>query len=101
MQLSTVPNNANPENLEDLLFIDDWNYDHYIPFVRENETLTEKIVTLQQGYYYFELVSENGGGPGFFKVLVETPQFIDYPINPTWQLDKFTIRPSFYVAEEI
>lgn len=64
-------------------------------------TLTKKTVTLKQGYYYFELVSANGGGPGFFKVLIKTPNLFDHPINPVWQLDKFIIRPSSYTAEEI
>lgn len=98
MQVSSQPNNANPENLVDAIVITQHNQHTFLPFVRSNQTQTSITLNLEAGYYYFELLAINYGGPGYFRILFETPQVVNYPINPTWQLDRILITPSSYTA---
>ena len=47
------------------------------------------------------MFSVNGGGPGFYKITVSTPQLTAETANPTWALDEIIIKPSEYDAEKI
>ena len=102
MKMSSVPNNANPANLQTLLQQETWVGSHWNPYHKVNETKTYSNVTLSQGnYYYFEFINPDYGGDSFFKVLVDMPELTQYTINPTWQVDEVRIRASSYDAEEI
>lgn len=101
MQLSTTKNNANLANLQQLLKLEKHNTNHYTSFSRVNVTQSSANVTLSEGYYYFEIVNVNYGGAGYFKVMVDMPSLRQYTINPTWQVDKFVIKPSQFDAEII
>lgn len=70
--------------------------------MRANVTQSTTNVTLSQGsYYYFELVNVNYGGDGYFKVYVDMPSLRPEKINPTWQVDRITMKPSAFDAEII
>jgi len=96
MMMSSVKNNGNVGNLQMLLQQDDYNYNHYSPYTRANQTQTTKNLTLTQGYYYFELVNLNYGGGGFFKVMADMPSLFAHTTNPTWQTDRLVIKPTQY-----
>lgn len=53
MVMSTVKNNANVANLQNLLVQQNHNYYHYSSFLRANVTQSTKNLTLTSGYYYF------------------------------------------------
>lgn len=96
--MSTFKNNANPANLQLLLQQEYHNANHFVSYVRANSTQSTTSLTLTAGYYYFELVNVNGGGDGYFKVIVETPSLHAEKINPTWQIDSVVIKPSQFDA---
>lgn len=43
----------------------------------------------------------NSWGSGYFKVAVDMPSLRTYTANPTWQVDRVTVKPSQYDAEVI
>jgi len=100
MVLSTYRNNTNEANLQPFLKHENPSGHRYNPFVRIfNRSNVE--ISLQNGYYYFELVSINGDGVGHFKLIVNMPKANLYTANPTWQMQKITIKPSMIDAEVI
>ena len=46
MKLSTVKNNANDENMQDIIDIDDWSDHHFLPYERANQTQPTSTLTL-------------------------------------------------------
>ena len=85
MKLSTVQNSGDLANLATILDQNSYTSNHYFN-TRLNKT-SSATVTLTEGYYYFEVFTLNGGGPGYYKIGVSTPELLPEIINPTWALD--------------
>ena len=100
MKMSSVQNNANIQNLQNLLEINSHCYSHFNPWVRTNTTSPVENITLTAGYYYYEIVAINEGGTGFFKIIVDTPEIHGSgTTNPTWQVDRIRINQEAYDSE--
>ncbi len=92
--MSNVSNNANPVNLKTILKSNEYANAAYNFFITNGNTQKNITKFLTKGYYYFESVSNNYFGRGFFKVIVDMPSVRQYSANPAWQIDRITIKPS-------
>jgi hypothetical protein len=93
VNLAKYQNNSNPVNLQTIIEIDSFIYDHYDPFIKDNANVSAQVQFTAPGYYYMEIVSINNGGPGYFKVMMSMPNPTNIPpVNPTWQIDYFGIK---------
>lgn len=64
---------------------------HYDPFVSNANSTYSRY--LETGFYYMEIVSINQQGVGYFKVMMTTPDINNITaVNPTWQVDYFSIK---------
>ena len=69
VQISTVANNSNIANLQDLIYDEDASSHLFNPYYAGNPTLIASKI-LNQSYYYMEIVSYNGDKSGYFRLMV-------------------------------